>query len=99
MTLNSLAVRFFQPRGPEETELFWIYLGYEDDEAEMARRRLRQSNLTGAASLVSLEGGCINEYVQRGTKGSSDENAFLEMGGRDVEPRNVEATESPSAVS
>ena len=26
-TLNSLAVRFFQPRGIDETELFWIYLG------------------------------------------------------------------------
>ena len=23
-TLNSLAERFFKPRGPEETELFWI---------------------------------------------------------------------------
>ena len=50
----------------------------------MARRRLRQSNLTGAAGLVSLEDGCINEFVQRGTKGSGDENAFLEMGERDV---------------
>ena len=85
-TLNSLAVRFFQPRGPEETELFWIYLGYEDDDAEMARRRLRQSNLTGAAGPVSLEDGCINEFVQSGTKGSGYESAFLEMGGRDVEP-------------
>ena len=26
-TLNSLAVRFFQPRGMDKTELFWIYLG------------------------------------------------------------------------
>ena len=53
-TLNSLAVSFFQPRGPEKTELFWVHLGYKDDDAEMARRRLRQSNLTGAAGLVSL---------------------------------------------
>ena len=85
-TLNSLAVRFYQPRGPEETELFWIYLGYEDDGEEMTQRRLRQSNLTGAAGLVSLEDGCINEFVQRGVRGSGDVNAFLEMGGRDVEP-------------
>lgn len=88
-TLNSLAVRFFQPRGPEETELFWIYLGYEDDDEEMDRRRLRQSNLTGAAGLVSLEDGCINEFVQRGVKGSEDSNAFLEMGGRDIEPTDA----------
>ena len=93
-TLNSLAVRFFQPRGPEETKLFWIYLGYEDDDAQMARRWLRQSNLTGAAGLVSLEDGCINEFVQRGTKGSGEENAVLEMGGRDVEPsKTSRATE------
>ena len=84
-TLNSLAVRFFAPRGLKKTELFWIYLGYEDDDEEMTRRRLRQSNLTGAAGLVSLEDGCINEFVQRGTRGSEDVNAFIEMGGRDVE--------------
>ena len=52
----------------------------------MTRRRVRQSNLTGAAGLVSLEDGCINEFVQRGTQGSGDVNAFLEMGGRDAEP-------------
>ena len=28
LTLNSLAVRFFTPRGIDKTELFWIYLGY-----------------------------------------------------------------------
>ena len=47
--------------------------------------RVLQSNLTGAAGLVSLEDGCINEFVQRGTRGSGDVSAFLEMGVRDVE--------------
>ena len=93
-TLNSLAVRFFQPRGIDKTELFWIYLGYEDDDKEMTRRRLLQSNLTGAAGFVSLEDGCINEFVQRGTAASADHAAFLEMGGRDVEPsKTSRATE------
>jgi len=60
----------------------------------MTRRRLLQSNLTGAAGLVSLEDGCINEFVQRGTAGSADHAAFLEMGGRDVEPsKTSRATE------
>jgi phenylpropionate dioxygenase-like ring-hydroxylating dioxygenase large terminal subunit len=84
LTLNSLAVRFFTPRGVDRTELFWIYLGYLDDSEEQARQRLMQSNLTGAAGLVSLEDGCINEFVQRGTRGSEDRTAFLEMGGRGV---------------
>jgi len=77
-------VRFFTPRGQDKTELFWIYLGYQDDDEQQMRMRRLQGNLTGAAGLVSLEDGCINEFVQRGTRGSGDRNAVLEMGGRDV---------------
>jgi len=84
LTLNSLAVRFYTPRGLDRTELFWIYLGYQDDYEQQTKMRTMQGNLTGAAGLVSLEDGCINEFVQRGTRGSTDKNAFLEMGGRDV---------------
>ena len=83
-TLNSLAVRYFTPRGHDETELYWIYLGYEDDTEEQTDLRIMQGNLTGAAGLVSLEDGCINEFVQRGTSGSTRHNAFMEMGGREV---------------
>lgn len=93
-TLNSLAVRFFAPRGVGQTELFWMYLGCKNDTKEQTAMRLRQGNLTGAAGLVSLEDGCINEFVQRGTRGSSHHEAFVEMGGRDVESsENSRATE------
>ncbi len=93
-TLNSLAVRFYVPRGVDKTELFWIYLGVEDDTEEQSAMRIRQANLTGAAGLVSLEDGCINEFVQRGTRGSEHERSFIEMGGRDVESsENSRATE------
>ena len=88
-TLNSLCVRFFAPRGVDKTELFWVYLGYADDDEEKTRMRVRQGNLTGAAGLVSLEDGCVNEFVQRGTRGSEDRSAFIEMGGRDVENSDV----------
>ena len=84
-TLNSLCVRNFVPRGLEETELVWTYLGYADDSEEMTAMRVLQANLTGAAGLVSLEDGCINEFVQRGTRGSGDAAAVLEMGGRGLE--------------
>ena len=83
-TLNSLAVRHFVPRGVDKTELIWMYLGYEDDTPEQTRMRTLQGNLTGPAGLVSLEDGCINEFVQRGVAGSEEETAFLEMGGRDI---------------
>ena len=84
-TLNSLCVRHFAPRGLEKTELMWMYLGYADDSEAETRMRVLQGNLTGASGLVSLEDGCINEFVQRGTRGGGDGTAFLEMGGRDTE--------------
>jgi len=94
-TLNSLAIRFFAPRGVDKTELFWIYLGYERDSEEQSQMRVLQSNLTGAAGLVSLEDGCINEFVQRGTKTSPQAASFLEMGGREVRSeKNSRATEA-----
>jgi len=94
-TLNSLAVRYFSPRGVNETELFWMYLGVEDDTEEQTAMRVRQGNLTGAAGLVSLEDGCISEFVQRGTQGSGHHNAFMEMGGTDAESsRSSRATEA-----
>lgn len=85
LTLNSLAVRFFVPRGVDKTELFWIFLGYQSDTPAQEKMRVMQGNLTGAAGLVALEDGCINSFVQRGTSGSPDRNAFIEMGGRVAE--------------
>lgn len=84
-TLNSLAVRYFVPRGIDKTELYWVFLGYERDDAAQEQMRVMQGNLTGAAGLVSLEDGCINEFVQRGTRTSPDEQAFIEMGGKVAE--------------
>lgn len=84
-TLNSLAVRYFVPRGVDKTELYWVYLGYERDTPEQEKMRIMQGNLTGAAGLVSLEDGCINEFVQRGSRTSPQEQAFIEMGGKVAE--------------
>ena len=58
------------PRAPGKTELHWYYIGYEDDTPEQEEMRINQGNLTGAAGYVSLEDGCINEFVQRGSHGS-----------------------------
>ena len=85
LTLNSLAVRFFVPRGVDKTELFWVFLGYETDTPEQEKMRVMQANLTGAAGLVALEDGCINAFVQRGTHASPDKASFIEMGGRVAE--------------
>ena len=84
-TLNSLAVRYFVPRGVDKTELYWVFLGYERDTPDQEQMRVMQGNLTGAAGLVSLEDGCINEFVQRGTATSPEAKAFIEMGGKVAE--------------
>ncbi|MDO8298842.1 Rieske 2Fe-2S domain-containing protein [Lacisediminimonas sp.] len=85
LTLNSLAVRFFVPRGVDKTELYWIFLGYKTDTPEQTKMRVMQGNLTGAAGLVALEDGCINSFVQRGTRSSPDVASFIEMGGKVAE--------------
>ena len=85
LTLNSLAVRFFVPRGVDKTELYWVFLGYETDTPEQEKMRIMQANLTGAAGLVALEDGCINSFVQRGTRASPEAAAFIEMGGLTAE--------------
>jgi anthranilate 1,2-dioxygenase large subunit len=85
LTLNSLAVRFFVPRGVDKTELYWVFLGSQGDTPEQERMRVMQGNLTGAAGLVALEDGCINSFVQRGTATSPEHAAFIEMGGRTAE--------------
>ena len=88
-------MRHYLPRGQDKTELFWIYLGYEDDTPEETEKRVMQVNLTGSSGLVSMEDGCINNFVQRGARGSEDKRAFMEMGGRDAESsENSRATEA-----
>ena len=98
-TLNSLAIRFFAPRGIDKTELFWIYLGYDRDTEEQSHMRVMQSNLTGAAGLVSLEDGCINEFVQRGTRADPQRASFMEMGGRRSSPRRTLAQRKPRSAA
>ena len=93
-TQNVLAVRHFLPRGPEKTDLHWIFLGYADDTPETRTRRLRQINLAGPAGFVSLEDGCIGGFVERGAAAAADQTSILEMGGTGVESQETRATES-----
>src|SRR6516162_4246571 len=80
---NSIALRLVLPKGPEETELQWIYLGFEEDDPEMTARRLAQANLSGPAGYVSMEDGAVGGFIQRAIRGSEDAHSVLEMGGLD----------------
>jgi phenylpropionate dioxygenase-like ring-hydroxylating dioxygenase large terminal subunit len=91
---NSLAIRVLIPRAVNESELFWILFGYEDDTPEQRDMRLRQSNLVGPAGLVSMEDGIIGEFIQRGIRRETHHDAVLEMGGRVVEDQQSRVSEA-----
>lgn len=93
-TQNVMAVRHFLPRGPDKTDLHWIFLGYADDTPELRTRRLRQLNLAGPAGYVSMEDGCIGGFVERGAAAAGDRTSILEMGGADSKGQDTRATEA-----
>jgi phenylpropionate dioxygenase-like ring-hydroxylating dioxygenase large terminal subunit len=91
---NCLAVRQVIPKGPDSMELHWTYIGFEDDDADMQRRRLRQSNLVGPAGYVSMEDGCVGGFVQRGVAAAGDVLSVVNMGGADADSQDTRATEA-----
>jgi hypothetical protein len=91
---NCLAVRQVVPRGPDAMELHWTYLGFEDDDPAMQRRRLKQANLVGPAGYVSMEDGCVGGFVQRGAAAAGDHVSVVNMGGDGAESQETRATEA-----
>ena len=91
---NSIALRLVLPKGPEETELQWIYIGFADDDAAMTERRLQQANLVGPAGYVSMEDGAVGGFIQRAIKGGEDECSVLEMGGVEHASQDTRTTEA-----
>ena len=85
-SLNPVASRQMVPRSSFESELFWTFLGFEEDDERKTRIRLRQSNLFGPAGLISLEDGAIGEFVQNAIRGEREQTTIIEMGGREVGP-------------
>ena len=65
--------------------MHWTVLGFESDTPEQRMMRLKQSNLIGAAGLISMEDGCVGGFVQRGIAGAPDKRAVIEMGGHTAE--------------
>lgn len=79
---NSIAARQVIPLSPDEFELVWIMLGYEDDPPELQAQRLDQTNLVGPSGYISLEDVEALEIVQRGIQGGQADHSLLRMGGR-----------------
>ena len=91
---NSVAIRQIVPKGPEQTDLNWTILGFEDDTPEQREIRLTQANLVGPAGFISMEDGCVGGFVQRGVAGASKLSAVVEMGGDSIESSESRVTEA-----
>ncbi len=79
---NSLAIRQIRPKGLDAFELHWTYYGYQNDDDEMTKLRLRQANFAGPAGLISMEDGEAIELVHRATARDREAHSIVEMGGR-----------------
>jgi phenylpropionate dioxygenase-like ring-hydroxylating dioxygenase large terminal subunit len=91
---NAIAVRQIVPRGVDQCDLNWTYLGFADDTTELRLHRLKQCNLVGPAGYVSMEDGAVGGFVQRGIAAASDELSVIEMGGASAETQETRATET-----
>ncbi len=70
-TQNVMAVRHFLPRGPDKTDLHWIFLGYADDTPEQRTppAAADESRRTGG---LCLHGGRLHRRLRRTRRGRGD---------------------------
>ena len=64
--MNTLGVRQIVPNGPAQFIMKWTMFGFEGDDEEMTRHRLRQGNLMGPAGFLGLEDNEAMKFVQDG---------------------------------
>jgi salicylate 5-hydroxylase large subunit len=82
--VNALSTRRIRPVGPGVFDYVWTHFGFETDDPEMTRRRLRQANLFGPAGFVSADDGEVIECVQQSFASIPEGNVYNELGGRGV---------------
>src|SRR5262245_15996179 len=64
--MNTLGVRQIVPTGPHEFIMKWTMFGFQGDDDDMTRLRLRQGNLMGPAGFLGLEDNEAIKFVQDG---------------------------------
>ncbi|GAB2885677.1 aromatic ring-hydroxylating dioxygenase subunit alpha [Paralcaligenes ginsengisoli] len=92
--VNSVSTRHIQPAGPDSFDFIWTHFGFEEDTAEMTRRRLRQANLFGPGGFVSADDGEVIEFSQEGFRQKPSHSTLAELGGRTVENTDHMVTET-----
>jgi salicylate 5-hydroxylase large subunit len=95
--INSLQVRQIIPKGTEEFELVFTFYGFEDDDEEMRRRRIRHGNLFGPAGLVTVDDFEVLPMAQSSFRAAENKQSVLLMGrgGRETRDEGSLATEGP----
>ena len=92
---NTLSVRQIRPRTPDSVETVYTWFQFEDDDAEMHHRRVKQSNLFGPGGYVAMEDAEVMETTQKCiARGLETGTSFVEMGGRTVEDGSHGITEA-----
>jgi salicylate 5-hydroxylase large subunit len=92
--VNSVSLRHIQPDGPGAFNFEWTHFGFEDDDAAMTERRLRQANLFGPAGFVSADDGEVIELSQAAFRTRDDGRALALLGGREVGDTDHMVTET-----
>jgi len=82
--VNSLSTRHIQPLGPDKFDFVWTHFGFEEDDAAMDERRVRQANLFGPAGFVSADDGEVVEFAQEGLTQDSASETISELGGTEI---------------
>lgn len=92
--VNSVSTRHIQPAGHGTFNFVWTHFGFEDDDADMTRRRLRQANLFGPAGFVSADDGEVIEFSQQGFEQKPFHRTVAELGGREIGDTDHMVTET-----
>src|SRR5471032_376536 len=79
--LNTLGIRHIIPNGPHSQIMMWTMFGYETDDEEMTRHRLRQGNLMGPSGFLGLEDNEAIKFLQEGVRRSGPGAGVLKLGG------------------
>jgi phenylpropionate dioxygenase-like ring-hydroxylating dioxygenase large terminal subunit len=77
--MNTLGIRQIVPNGPHEFIMKWTMFGFEEDDEEMTRHRLRQGNLMGPAGFLGLEDNEAMKFVQDGMRRVPDKRHVVKL--------------------
>jgi salicylate 5-hydroxylase large subunit len=91
---NSMSTRQIIPRGTGKFDFVWTHFGFEEDDADMSLRRLRQANMFGPAGYVSADDGEVLEFCQESYEQEPTRSTLAEQGGTDWSGSNHVITEN-----